>query len=96
MVALLRYIYGLPYYEGFGDQRGQLQPHAEAYVVAEKYQVQGLKFVISTNLRHMIHLRETFARRVLRKRTTSAPNSWTPSESSSTVHPLMTTITAGK
>lgn len=55
MVALLRYIYDLPYYEGFGDQRGQLQPHAEAYVVAEKYQVQGLKFVISTNLRHMIH-----------------------------------------
>lgn len=55
MVALLRYIYGLPYYECFGDQRGQLQPHAEAYVVAEKYQLQGLKFVISTNLRHMIH-----------------------------------------
>ena len=55
MVALLRYIYGLPYHECFGDQRGQLQPHAEAYVVAEKYQVHGLRLVISKNLRHMIH-----------------------------------------
>lgn len=55
MVALLRYIYGLPYDECFGDQRKMLQPHAEAYVAAEKYQVQGLKFAISDNLKHMIH-----------------------------------------
>ncbi|GAB7324720.1 hypothetical protein MBLNU13_g08579t1 [Cladosporium sp. NU13] len=55
MVAVLRYIYGLPYYERFGDQSDQLQPHAEAYVVAEKYQVEGLKLAISKKLRHMIH-----------------------------------------
>lgn len=55
MVALLRYLYDLPYDEAFGDQRQLLQPYAEAYVVAEKYQAQGLNVVISEKLKHMIH-----------------------------------------
>lgn len=55
MVALLRYLYDLPYEEAFGDQSKFLQPYAETYVVAEKYQVRGLKIAISEQLRHMIH-----------------------------------------
>ena len=55
MVALFRYLYDLPYEEAFGDQRTFLQPYAEAYVVAEKYQAEGLKIAISEKLRHMIH-----------------------------------------
>lgn len=61
----LRYIYGLPYHECSGDQREQLQPHAKAYVVAERYQVEGLKLAKSKNLRHVIH-----SERDLRKRGT--------------------------
>jgi len=54
MVALLRYIYGLPFDEPFAGRRHLLQPHAKVYVVAEKYQIQGLKFAVYKSLKRML------------------------------------------
>jgi hypothetical protein len=53
MVALLRYIYGLSYDESFGEGLEQLQRHAEAYVVADRYQVQGLELTVSNNMQRI-------------------------------------------
>lgn len=50
MIVLLRFIYGLPYNECFEDKPGALQPYAKVYVVAEKYQINGLKLVISKDM----------------------------------------------
>jgi hypothetical protein len=54
MVALLRYIYDLPYDEIFGDRRTLLQPNAMVYVVAEKYQIEGLKLAVSRKMERLI------------------------------------------
>jgi hypothetical protein len=55
MVALLRYIYDLPYDEIFGDRRALLQPHAMVYVVAEMYQIEGPKLAVSHKMERLIH-----------------------------------------
>ena len=54
MVALLRYIYGLSYNGRFSNRPDRLQPHAKVYVVAEKYQLQGLKLAVSDNMERII------------------------------------------
>jgi hypothetical protein len=54
MVALLRHIYELPYDTMLKDQCDRLQPHAMVYVVAEKYQVDGLKRAISQRMNSII------------------------------------------
>lgn len=58
MFGLLRYIYDLPYYSGSScddDERwNSLVPHAELYVVAEKYQIQGIQCEICSRLRNRI------------------------------------------
>lgn len=54
MVALLRYIYGLPYDECFSDRPHMIRSHVKVYVVAEKYQMQGLKLAIGKNLKRKV------------------------------------------
>jgi hypothetical protein len=51
MVALLRYMYNIPYDDGFEELR--LKPYAMAYVVADKYQVRGLKLAICDRMKRI-------------------------------------------
>ena len=55
MVALLRYIYGLPYAACFSGRPDRLYPHAKVYVVAEKYQIQGFKLAVSRSVKRKLH-----------------------------------------
>jgi hypothetical protein len=50
MVALLRYIYDLPYDDDF---ELRLKPYAMVYVVADKYQVNGLKLAVSDEMKRI-------------------------------------------
>jgi hypothetical protein len=52
MVALLPYIYRIPYDDDFENFR--LRPYAMAYIVADKYQVQGLKLAVSEDMKRII------------------------------------------
>lgn len=52
MVALLHYIYDLPYDKDF--ETGVLKPYAMAYIVADKYQVKGLQLAASNTMKHIL------------------------------------------
>jgi hypothetical protein len=52
MVALLRYIYGIRYDEIFEDLH--LRPYAMAYIVADKYQVEGLKLAVTNEMKRVV------------------------------------------
>ena len=54
MVALLRYIYGLPYGELLTDGDTLLRSYAVIYIVADKYQVKGLKLAVSNSMKREI------------------------------------------
>lgn len=55
MLALLRFLYDLPYdAEANGKWADSLQPHASVYVVADKYQLESLKAAIAENVRKII------------------------------------------
>ena len=55
MLALLRFLYGLPYdAEAKSKWLTSLQPHAEVYVVADKYQIEPLKETVAENMRKII------------------------------------------
>lgn len=55
MMALFRYLYGLPYTaEANAKWISSLQPHAQLYVVAEKYQIPALQATIVENMRRII------------------------------------------
>jgi hypothetical protein len=54
MVELLRYVYDLPYDVTFDDQDTQLKPLTMVYVVADKYQVDGLKREVSKRMKSII------------------------------------------
>ena len=66
MIALLRHIYHLPYYEFLANEASLLRPHAMVYIVADKYQVESLKLAASINMEGIIdahkHLRGDAAR----------------------------------
>lgn len=56
MMAMLRFLYDLPYAEGIADWydgRALLQ-HAQVYVVAEKYEVENLKPLVHANIRKLL------------------------------------------
>lgn len=52
MLALLRFIYDLPYDEDSEDAR--LRPYAMTYVVADEYQVKGLRLATSNKMKHIV------------------------------------------
>lgn len=54
MLALLRYIYDLPFFQTPEDKSDRLLPHARVYVVADKYQVSGLKLAVRDNMESII------------------------------------------
>ena len=55
MLALLRFLYGLPYdAEAKSKWLISLQPHAEVYVVADKYQIAPLKEAVAENMRQIV------------------------------------------
>lgn len=56
MLAMLRFLYGLPYDEGISsayDGKALLQ-HAQVYVVAEKYGVENMKPLIYDNISSLL------------------------------------------
>ncbi|GAB7324721.1 hypothetical protein MBLNU13_g08580t1 [Cladosporium sp. NU13] len=56
--ALLRFLYGLPYdAEANSKWLTSLTPHAQVYVVADKYQLEPLKEAIAENMRKVITAR---------------------------------------
>lgn len=55
MLALLRFLYDLPYdAEANGKWTASLQPHVSVYVVADKYQLEPLKAAVAENMRKII------------------------------------------
>lgn len=55
MIALLRFIYGLPYTADATKQwPDTLLPHTRVYVVADKYQVEALQWEVCENMRQII------------------------------------------
>lgn len=55
MMALLRFLYGLPYDAEANRKWGiSLQPHASVYVVADKYQLDPLKEAVAKNMQKII------------------------------------------
>lgn len=58
MVALLRFMYDLPFDDEF-DKRCNLQAYAKVYIAADKYQVQGLKRSITDKMKHSIGKKTT-------------------------------------
>ena len=54
MVALLRFMYGLTYDACWFDPPSALPSHAKVYVVAEKYQIHGLKAAVKNNMKDSI------------------------------------------
>jgi hypothetical protein len=54
MMALLRYIYGLPYTQVASEEMRPLQHHALVSMTAEKYQVHDLQEEICEDMRSII------------------------------------------
>lgn len=55
MLALLRFLHGLPYdAEANSKWIASLKPHAQVYVVADKYQIGALKEAVTENMRKVI------------------------------------------
>jgi hypothetical protein len=55
MVALLRHIYDLPYNGLLAHHGSLLRPHAMVYVVADKYQINGLQVAVSNKIKGIIN-----------------------------------------